>query len=59
MNNVFFSGSVKILFKDYPTIFPANKILDKKGKPMNAQTSTFEDMIFIDDDSVKGYIEEE
>jgi len=29
LGNAFFSGSLKILFKDYPAIFPANKILDK------------------------------
>ena len=58
MNNAFFSGSLKIVLKDYPAIFPANKILDKKGKAINAQTSTLDDTIDISDDCMKGYIED-
>lgn len=44
LNNAFFSGSLKIVAKDYPPIFPANKILDKNNKPLDAQTATFNDL---------------
>lgn len=59
LNNAFFSGSLKILMKDYPTIFPANKILDKNNTPIDAQKATFNDMGLIAEDCVKGYIEDE
>lgn len=48
LNNAFFSGSLKILFKDYPSIFPANKVLDKNKNPVNPQNSTFNDLDKVD-----------
>jgi hypothetical protein len=59
LNNAFFSGSLKILMKDYPSIFPANKILDKDNTPINAQSATFNDLNKVNEDSVKGFIEDE
>ena len=59
LNNAFFSGSLKILFKDYPSIFPANKVLDKSKKPINPQNSTFDDLDKVDEDCMKGFVEDE
>lgn len=56
LNNAFFSGSLKILFKDYPSIFPANKVLDKNKKPVNPQNSTFNDLDKVDEDCMKGFV---
>jgi hypothetical protein len=56
MNNAFFSGSLKILMKDYPVLFPANKIMDKDNKPINAQTSSFNDLNKVGEECMKGYI---
>jgi hypothetical protein len=58
LNNAFFSGSLKILFKDYPTIFPANKITDKDNNPIDAQKSTFNDLSKVTEDCMKGFIED-
>lgn len=59
LNNAFFSGSLKILFKDYPYIFPANKVLDKNKVPVNPQNSTFDDLNKVDEYCMKGFVEDE
>ena len=59
LNNAFFSGSVKILMKNYPPIYPANKILDKNSTPINAQTATLNDLNNVKEDCMKGFIEDE
>lgn len=60
LGNAFFSGSLKILFKDYPVLFPANKILDKDNKPINAQNTTIKDLstLNLTQDCMKGYVED-
>lgn len=58
LNNAFFSGSLKILMKDYPLIFPANKILDKNNTPIDAQKAAFNDLAIVNEYCVKGYIED-
>ncbi len=59
LNNAFFSGSVKIIYKNLPTFYPANRIFDKNNKPVNAQTAKFNDIDNLGEDSMKGFIEDE
>lgn len=56
LNNAFFSGSLKIVLKDFPDFFPANKVLDKNKAPINPQTASFNDMNKVLEDCMKGYV---
>lgn len=59
LNNAFFSGSLKILMKDYPASYPANHIYDKNHTSLDAQTLTFNDVNRINQEYMKGYIDDE
>ena len=59
LNNAFFSGSLKIVLKDLPDFFPANKVLDKNKKPIDPQTASFNDMDKVVEDCMKGFVEDE
>jgi hypothetical protein len=56
LNNAFFSGSLKILMKDYPVSYPANFIFDRNHTAVNAQTSTFNDLNNVTEFYMKGFI---
>lgn len=59
LNNAFFSGSLKILMKDYPASYPANRIFDINHTAIDAQKSTFNDLNKLSEEYMKGYIEDE
>lgn len=44
LNNAFFSGSLKILWKNFPLFFPANVIMDRNNTPIDAQKAAFNDL---------------
>jgi hypothetical protein len=48
MGNAFFSGDLKIISKQFPPFFPANKLLDVNSRPINGQTATLGDIGKID-----------